>query len=321
MFGLGIFCDGRDERGEPSFGRDALKVVVLKGDPTLDWEYFPERFSGSGSNAQTKETNRGGAQICDWAWRARMRKAIGLALVASVVSFALGSAGFSQEKHKRPVPEQLVAQMSAKGMTIDDPILVRVYKMESELEIWKRDRTGRYSLLKRYPICRWSGQLGPKTTQGDRQAPEGFYSVRSQQLNPNSQFYLSYDLGYPNAFDRAYGRTGSALMVHGACTSAGCYAMTNTAIAELYALAREALRGGQDAFQVQALPFRYDSEEHGQAPRESEYRVLEEFERRGRLFRSVSCSAFSLRLRSPICVRLAFTSWAPGAKWRAMLRR
>src|SRR5262245_40515220 len=128
-----------------------------------------------------------------------MRKAIRAAAVASLVSFAMASAGLAQDKHRRPLADQVVAQMSAKGMSAEDPILVRIYKMESELEIWKRDGTGRYALLKTYPICRWSGQLGPKTTQGDRQAPEGFYSVRAQQLNPNSQFYLSYDLGYPNA--------------------------------------------------------------------------------------------------------------------------
>jgi len=111
-------------------------------------------------------------------------------------------------------------------------------------------------LLKTYPICRWSGDLGPKIREGDRQAPEGFYAITPAQMNPNSQYYLSFDLGYPNAFDRAHGRTGSDLMVHGDCSSRGCYSMTDEQIVEIYALGRDAFFGGQKSFQVQAFPFR-----------------------------------------------------------------
>ncbi len=156
--------------------------------------------------------------------------------------------------------EEIVAQMRAKGMTPADPIMVRIYKQESELEIWKRDRSGSYSLLKTYPICRWSGKLGPKKREGDRQAPEGFYMVNMPLMNPMSQFYLSFNLGFPNQLEEALGYEGAALMVHGACSSSGCYAMTDAGIAEIYAVAREALRGGQTAFQVQALPFRMTPE-------------------------------------------------------------
>ncbi len=119
-----------------------------------------------------------------------------------------------------------------------------------------RTRRGRYELLKTYPICRWSGELGPKIKEGDRQAPEGFYTITPAQMNPNSQFYLSFNMGYPNAFDKAHGRTGAHLMVHGDCSSRGCYAMTDDQIGEIYALARESFFGGQRAFQVQAYPFR-----------------------------------------------------------------
>ena len=105
-------------------------------------------------------------------------------------------------------------------------------------------------------MCRWSGELGPKIKEGDRQAPEGFYNITPAQMNPNSQFYLSFNLGYPNAYDRAHGRTGAHLMVHGDCSSRGCYAMTDDQIAEIYALARESFFGGQRSFQVQAYPFR-----------------------------------------------------------------
>lgn len=156
----------------------------------------------------------------------------------------------------QPIPARLVGQMSAKNMKPSDPILVRLFKEESELEIWKRDRSGRYALLKTYPMCRWSGQLGPKKTSGDRQAPEGFYHVSAQMLNPASKYYLSFNLGFPNRLESALGYSGDALMVHGACSSSGCYAMTDDGVAEIYAIAREALRGGQQSFQVQALPFR-----------------------------------------------------------------
>ena len=115
--------------------------------------------------------------------------------------------------------------------TSSSPILVRVFKQESELEVWKQDRAGRYELLKTYPICRWSGDLGPKIKEGDRQAPEGFYDITPAQMNPNSQFYLAFNLGYPNAYDRAHERTGAHLMVHGDCSSRGCYAMTDEQIA------------------------------------------------------------------------------------------
>ena len=110
--------------------------------------------------------------------------------------------------------------------------------------------------MKTYPICRWSGDLGPKVKEGDRQAPEGFYSISPAQMNPQSSFYLAFNTGYPNAFDKALGRTGSQLMVHGDCSSRGCYAMTDEQIAEIYSLGRESFFGGQRAFQLQAYPFK-----------------------------------------------------------------
>jgi murein L,D-transpeptidase YafK len=111
-------------------------------------------------------------------------------------------------------------------------------------------------LLKTYPICRWSGDLGPKKKEGDRQAPEGFYAITPGQMNPNSSYYLAFNTGFPNAYDRSWGYTGSELMVHGDCSSRGCYAMTDEQIQEIYALARESFFGGQKAFQLEAFPFR-----------------------------------------------------------------
>ncbi|WP_412774743.1 L,D-transpeptidase family protein [Nitrobacter sp.] len=162
----------------------------------------------------------------------------------------------SNAKANQPVPPKLVATMTKKDMELQSPILIRLFKQEAELEVWKQDRSGKFALLKTYPICRWSGDLGPKIREGDRQAPEGFYSITPAQMNPRSAYYLSFNTGYPNAFDKSLGRTGSELMVHGDCSSRGCYAMTDEQIAEIYALGREAFFGGQRAFQFQAYPFR-----------------------------------------------------------------
>jgi murein L,D-transpeptidase YafK len=159
-------------------------------------------------------------------------------------------------KANQPVPPKLLAAMVEKDMDLNSPILVRLFKEEAELEVWKQDRSGRFALLKTYPICRWSGDLGPKVREGDRQAPEGFYAISPAQMNPQSAYYLSFNTGYPNAFDRALGRTGSQLMVHGDCSSRGCYAMTDEQIAEIYSLGRESFFGGQRAFQLQAYPFK-----------------------------------------------------------------
>jgi len=158
-------------------------------------------------------------------------------------------------KANQPVPPKLIAAMVEKDMDLQSPILVRLFKQEAELEVWKQDRSGRFALLKTYPICRWSGDLGPKVREGDRQAPEGFYSISPAQMNPQSAYYLSFNTGFPNAFDRSLGRTGSELMVHGDCSSRGCYAMTDEQIAEIYSLGRESFFGGQRAFQFQAYPF------------------------------------------------------------------
>ena len=154
-----------------------------------------------------------------------------------------------------PLSDKMLADIEAKNMTKESPILVRLYKEESELEVWKQDNTGHFELLKTYPICRWSGELGPKVKMGDRQAPEGFYTITPGQMNPNSNYYLAINTGFPNSYDRANGRTGEFLMIHGDCSSAGCYAMTDEQIAEIYALARESFFGGQKAFQIQAYPF------------------------------------------------------------------
>jgi murein L,D-transpeptidase YafK len=181
---------------------------------------------------------------------------VSAAFAASVALAGCQTDGVDLAKAMKPLSPRMIALLEEKAMAKESPILARIFKEESELEIWKQDNTGRLALLKTYPICRWSGELGPKIKQGDRQAPEGFYTITPGQMNPNSAFYLSFNMGYPNAFDRAHGRTGAHLMVHGDCSSAGCYAMTDDQIGEIYSLARESFFGGQQAFQIQAYPFR-----------------------------------------------------------------
>jgi len=207
-----------------------------------------------------------GAKVARWVWsfalicRSLIRALItSAALAAGVLLAGCNSDEISlanNAKANQPVPPKLVADMAAKDMDLQSPMLVRLFKQEAELEVWKQDRSGRFALLKTYPICRWSGDLGPKVREGDRQAPEGFYSISPGQMNPQSAYYLSFNTGYPNAFDKALGRSGSQLMVHGDCSSRGCYAMTDEQIAEIYSLGRESFFGGQRAFQLQAYPFK-----------------------------------------------------------------
>jgi murein L,D-transpeptidase YafK len=166
------------------------------------------------------------------------------ALAALVALAGCETDGLQSGRAMKELSAELRAELSQKNMPVESPMLVRLFKQEAELEVWKQDAAGRYELLKTYPICRWSGELGPKIREGDRQAPEGFYNITPAQMNPNSQFYLSFNMGYPNAFDKAHGRTGAHLMVHGDCSSRGCYAMTDDQIGEIYALARESFFGG-----------------------------------------------------------------------------
>lgn len=152
----------------------------------------------------------------------------------------------------RPLLEK---SLNAKGFQWGAPVFIRILKAGKCLEIWLWDGQT-FRRFKCFKICTYGrADMGPKTTRGDGCAPEGFYYVRPQQLNPFSQFHLAFNLGYPNAYDRLYGRTGSALMVHGACVSVGCFAMTDGYMEEIYALVDAALRKGQPFFRVHIFPF------------------------------------------------------------------
>ncbi|MHA1560456.1 MAG: hypothetical protein ACTSWI_07300 [Alphaproteobacteria bacterium] len=182
---------------------------------------------------------------------------------AAVLLFAgvsLASCQIGRTPDQAPIPKHVLDRITEIGSTPASPIFVRMFKEEAEFEIWKRLPDGTYALLDMYGICTYSGVLGPKLAEGDRQAPEGFYTVTQGQMNPNSIEHLSFNLGFPNAFDQALERTGSNLMVHGGCSSAGCYAVTDETVEIIYALAREAFRGGQRGFDVHAFPFRMTPE-------------------------------------------------------------
>jgi len=150
----------------------------------------------------------------------------------------------------------LTQEMSEQGLEYGSPAFIRVFKAENILETWVQDNeTGRYVPFKSYPICNYSGDLGPKLQEGDHQSPEGFYTVSANQMNPWSQYHLSFNIGFPNEYDRTYRRTGSNLMIHGDCKSEGCYALTDPAIEEVYLLTEASIALGHDV-PIHVFPFR-----------------------------------------------------------------
>ena len=150
----------------------------------------------------------------------------------------------------------VTAALQAQRFALGNPVFLRAIKEGSELELWLRPSTSSaFNLYKKWPIARWSGTLGPKTKEGDHQAPEGFYAFDSKQLNPRSSYHLSFNIGYPNALDQALGRTGSLIMIHGKDVSIGCFAMTDPVIEEIYLIVEAALAAGQPHIDVHCFPF------------------------------------------------------------------
>jgi murein L,D-transpeptidase YafK len=182
----------------------------------------------------------------------------GVANALAAVTASIGGANAAVTPGQ-PSAEVLPDDNALGGFKKGSPAYVRIFKKEGVLELWLK-RGDNYALYKSYPVCKWSGQLGPKTRQADYQSPEGFYSVSARQLNPNSHYHLAFDIGYPNAYDRRQGSTGSAVMVHGDCKSVGCFAMTNNGIDEIYGIVEAALRNGQREVPVHIFPFRMTEE-------------------------------------------------------------
>lgn len=207
-----------------------------------------------------------------------VRLAAGMVLAGVMAGgLATGAGGASVPTSARAeaamdrVGPALKADVAAAGLRWGAPVFLRVFKSEGLLEVWMETAPGgAFALFRTYPVCAWSGDLGPKTAEGDHQAPEGFYFVPPSAMNPHSRFHLSFNLGYPNAYERARGWTGSALMVHGDCVSIGCYAMArrwlpigadrNDPINQIWTLMTAAFKAGQPFVRVHALPFRMTPE-------------------------------------------------------------
>ncbi len=142
------------------------------------------------------------------------------------------------------------------GAKIGDPVMLRIFKEEKKLELWIKPKGKRYLLAKTYPICRFSGKLGPKQREGDKQSPEGVYILSQKSCNPYSKYCKALDIGYPNRLDRHCGRTGCQIMIHGGCKSIGCFAMTDRRIEEIYTVVETALKRGQPYIYLFIYPFR-----------------------------------------------------------------
>lgn len=186
---------------------------------------------------------------------ARGLLAIALALLAAAPAQAAASPAESLIAGRHALRGDLDARLRARGLSRGRPVFIRITKRERRLELFMQRPDRTWVRLEAYRICAWSGALGPKLREGDGQSPEGFYVVGAKQLKPDSSYHRAFNLGFPNAYDQAHGRTGSALMVHGDCVSIGCYAMTDVQIAEIYALVAAAIRGGQGAVPVHVFPF------------------------------------------------------------------
>ncbi|MFN0217734.1 MAG: L,D-transpeptidase family protein [Hyphomicrobium sp.] len=197
------------------------------------------------------------ALVTPWAWRLAGGDDTALIDLERAERQLRAAAGLPMSG--TPALDRLPQRLAEQGLAAGAPIFIRIFKREFELELWMK-RGDAFQPFATYPICRWSGTLGPKLAEGDRQAPEGFYTVDKNALNPNSRYYRSFNLGYPNAYDTSLGRTGSLIMVHGGCASIGCFAMTDAQMDEIWRLVTAALDGGQKRFQVQVFPFRMTPE-------------------------------------------------------------
>jgi murein L,D-transpeptidase YafK len=154
----------------------------------------------------------------------------------------------------RPALER---DLAARGLAVGNPVFIRAFKQERQLELFVKDvRSGKFELFRTYRIAGASGNLGPKLAEGDFQVPEGFYHVPPSAMKPDSQYHLAFNIGYPNAYDLAHKRTGSLIMVHGDRVSIGCLAMTDEKIEEIYTLCAAAHAKGQAFFRVHLFPFR-----------------------------------------------------------------
>ena len=188
-------------------------------------------------------------------------------LIGTAIGTCVGAVIFKTMQNERVsevrarIETSLKQELAIGGFTLGNPVFIRIFKEERELELWlKPDDAAQFKLWKIWPIAAMSGRLGPKIKEGDLQAPEGFYSVNAKAMNPASSFHLSFNIAYPNAFDRAHGRTGAFIMVHGSNVSIGCFAMTNPVIEQIYLTVEAALNRRQTEVPVHVFPFRTTDE-------------------------------------------------------------
>lgn len=174
-----------------------------------------------------------------------------------LLSFAMGKISSPAANRDVLARQNVQAEL---GKHFGKPVFIRIIKNEYLLELWLKETNGKWSLFRNYNIAAMSGELGPKTAEGDMQAPEGFYRVYKSSMNPRSNYHLSFNIGYPNSYDRKLGRTGSFIMIHGNIVSVGCFAMTNSRIEEIYTLVDEAFKAGAAYVPVQVYPFRMTDE-------------------------------------------------------------
>ncbi len=141
-------------------------------------------------------------------------------------------------------------------------IYIRSFKYDSQLEVWvKNEISDPFQLFKTYKVCAMAGSLGPKRMEGDYQVPEGFYYI--SDFNPNSTYYLSLGINYPNLSDKILSdslKPGSEIYIHGSCVTVGCIPLTDQQIDELYILAAYAKDQGQDFIPVHIFPIRFNKE-------------------------------------------------------------
>ena len=204
-----------------------------------------------------------------------LRRLFRAALIGTAVGACVSGVIYQTKQNARitevrsRVEPSLKQDLGAAGFTLGDPAFIRIFKESRELELWLKPKgSSEFKLWKSWPIVAMSGKLGPKLKEGDGQAPEGFYEVKAKALNPQSDFHLSFNVGFPNAFDQAQGRTGSFIMVHGNKVSIGCFAMTDAVIEPIYLVVEAALNNGQASVPVHIFPFRMTEERMGRAETE-----------------------------------------------------
>jgi murein L,D-transpeptidase YafK len=192
-------------------------------------------------------------------------------MLIAVSAFAQGPyASFVDFQRTLPRPndalkrkeDTLQKQFEAKGLQWPAHyVYIRSFKYDGQMEVWvKNERKEPFKLFKTYRICAMAGTLGPKRMAGDYQVPEGFYYIN--EFNPNSNYYLSLGLNYPNVSDRILSdslRPGGDIYIHGSCVTVGCIPVTDQQIDEIYILAAYAKASGEDYIPVHIYPVRYNN--------------------------------------------------------------